>query len=442
MPVVVTFLFSAALSAWHGLDAVFTARLEWELRKIRQAGHPVTLAELDARYNRPLLAGENAAPVLQQAFAAMEKVERNAEALARRLPIVGQAELPPLGQPLEPQMVRLIRRWLDRNRRALDLLHKAGRMKDCRFPLDLTKGFSVELRHLARLRGAVRLLCLEALAAASAGDGSKAAEAIATALKVSRSVHREPFLVSALVRIGCCQLAIWNLERALNIGRRNAQALIPVQQALVAEATDNFLLGAMVGERCVGLSAWAEVRKRGARALAGAGGGGDLPLRLIPPFLWKADEAFYLQVMNDYVEALTLPAPRRYIEAARVAKRLEARIPRWAILSRMLLPALERVFALAHRHDAQCEAAAVAIAALRFREKNGRYPDRLEALVPEFIEAVPLDPFDGKLIRYRKVPGGIIVYSVGEDRRDDGGAMKDLRGPDLGFRLLPRKASF
>jgi len=272
MPVVVTFLFSAALSAWHGLDAVFTARLEAEMRKIRQAGHPVTLAELDARYNRPLLEGENAAPVLQQAFAAMEKVERNAEALARRLPIVGQAELPPLGQPLEPQMVRLIRRWLDLNRRALDLLHKAGRMKDCRFPLDLTKGFSVELRHLARLRGTVRLLSLEALAAASAGDGSKAAEAIATGLKVSRSVHREPFLVSALVRIACCQLAIRNLERTLNIGRRNAQALIPVQQALIAEATDNFLLGAMVGERCVGLSGWAEVRKRGARALAGPGG--------------------------------------------------------------------------------------------------------------------------------------------------------------------------
>jgi len=78
MPVFLMFLFSAAWSAWHGLDAVFTARLEWELRKIRQAGHPVTLAELDARYNRPLLEGENAALLLQQAFAAMEKVEGSA----------------------------------------------------------------------------------------------------------------------------------------------------------------------------------------------------------------------------------------------------------------------------------------------------------------------------------------------------------------------------
>jgi len=146
--------------------------------------------------------------------------------------------------------------------------------------------------------------------------------------------------------------------------------------------------------------------------------------------------------MNDYVEALALPAPRRYIEAARVAKGLEARIPRWAILSQILLPALEKVFVQAQFHEARCKTAAAAVAALRFREKKGRYPDRLAALVPQFIEAVPLDPFDGKPIRYRKVPGGIIVYSVGEDRRDDGGAMKDLRGPDLAFRLLPRKASF
>ena len=40
------------------------------------------------------------------------------------------------------------------------------------------------------------------------------------------------------------------------------------------------------------------------------------------------------------------------------------------------------------------------LACRRYRARQGRYPDRLEELVPEFLNAVPLDPFDGKPLRY------------------------------------------
>jgi hypothetical protein len=44
------------------------------------------------------------------------------------------------------------------------------------------------------------------------------------------------------------------------------------------------------------------------------------------------------------------------------------------------------------------------------------------AMVPAFLEAVPTDPFDGKLLRFEKLAGGgYIVYSVGKDRQDDHG---------------------
>ena len=41
--------------------------------------------------------------------------------------------------------------------------------------------------------------------------------------------------------------------------------------------------------------------------------------------------------------------------------------------------------------------------------------------MPRFLDAVPLDPFDGKPLRYRELGTGFVVYSIGPNRRDDGG---------------------
>ena len=49
----------------------------------------------------------------------------------------------------------------------------------------------------------------------------------------------------------------------------------------------------------------------------------------------------------------------------------------------------------------------------RFRAKHGCYPERLDELVPEFIAAVPLDPFDGKPLRYNNERH--YVWTVGEE---------------------------
>jgi hypothetical protein len=37
---------------------------------------------------------------------------------------------------------------------------------------------------------------------------------------------------------------------------------------------------------------------------------------------------------------------------------------------------------------------------------------------------LPLDPFDGQPLRYKKLPKGYVVYSNGEDGKDDGGDEK------------------
>ena len=42
---------------------------------------------------------------------------------------------------------------------------------------------------------------------------------------------------------------------------------------------------------------------------------------------------------------------------------------------------------------------------------------------------MPLDPFDGEPLRYKKLSPGYIVYSIGDDLSDDGGQEKrHIRG--------------
>ncbi len=63
-----------------------------------------------------------------------------------------------------------------------------------------------------------------------------------------------------------------------------------------------------------------------------------------------------------------------------------------------------------------------ALALKRYALKHGTYPPDLAALVPEFIDSVPLDPVDRRPLRYHVDPdGGFSLYSIGEDGQDNGG---------------------
>ena len=71
------------------------------------------------------------------------------------------------------------------------------------------------------------------------------------------------------------------------------------------------------------------------------------------------------------------------------------------------------------------KAAMAGLAVERYRLKNGHYPNKLSDIAPEFIEEIPEDPFDGNDLRYKKLPDGFVVYSIGPD-----GIANWPKGPD------------
>ena len=52
---------------------------------------------------------------------------------------------------------------------------------------------------------------------------------------------------------------------------------------------------------------------------------------------------------------------------------------------------------------------------------DGQVSESLADLVPTFLPAIPVDPFDGQPLRYKKLAKGYVIYSIGEDLTDDGG---------------------
>jgi hypothetical protein len=88
----------------------------------------------------------------------------------------------------------------------------------------------------------------------------------------------------------------------------------------------------------------------------------------------------------------------------------------------MSLPNLSRAGERAIERETERQMLLAAIALKRFQLRHGQLPSGLEALVPEFLSAVPYDYMSAKPLRYRfQADGSYVLYSVGEDGKDDGG---------------------
>ena len=72
------------------------------------------------------------------------------------------------------------------------------------------------------------------------------------------------------------------------------------------------------------------------------------------------------------------------------------------------------------RTEERLSGARLVVALRLFEKRSGKLPATLAELVPAYLTAVPRDPYDGKPFRY--VPGKRLVYAVGMDLKDSGGA--------------------
>jgi len=74
-----------------------------------------------------------------------------------------------------------------------------------------------------------------------------------------------------------------------------------------------------------------------------------------------------------------------------------------------------------NRIEAHVRLIMVELALRCFKSEQGNPPKGLDQLVPHHLQAVPKDPFSGRPLIYRPQGTNWLLYSVGQDRVDDGG---------------------
>jgi hypothetical protein len=86
-------------------------------------------------------------------------------------------------------------------------------------------------------------------------------------------------------------------------------------------------------------------------------------------------------------------------------------------------PNFIRAWQTTARHQTLVHQALIACALERYRLAHGAYPEQLEALLPQFIAAIPHDVIGGQPPHYRRAADGtFLLYSIGWDGRDHNGA--------------------
>jgi hypothetical protein len=74
-----------------------------------------------------------------------------------------------------------------------------------------------------------------------------------------------------------------------------------------------------------------------------------------------------------------------------------------------------------YRRIGQLRMLIVKLAIRAFELENDRLPETLDELVPKYMPEIPIDPFGGGPLKYRRTGVKYILYSCGPDEDDDGG---------------------
>jgi hypothetical protein len=93
----------------------------------------------------------------------------------------------------------------------------------------------------------------------------------------------------------------------------------------------------------------------------------------------------------------------------------------------MVIPAVGRLHETFDKAELRRDATLTAIALELHRRRAGAWPDSLDRLSPGLLPTVPIDPYDGRPLRYEVTPDGPRLWSVGPDAADDGGAAAEPR---------------
>ena len=271
------------------------------------------------------------------------------------------------------------------------------------------------------LSGVLRLAGLRALIRAIDGDSNGAVDSLYSEIRTARVMQGPPLIPSAWM--------VSDVKRVVAASRPSAASLERLGQALAELDRDDSLTLHLQGLR--------------AQFYQGAPARNPIGPHSWPALLtrpWAMHELNGgLDAFSALLEAAEAPWPYR-IDNIIAVGRWPVRVPSGSGLRRDD-PKQAELFVLSTvRQIVHLRSARIVVAIERYRrDHDEQMPATLDALVPTYQPAPVIDPFTGQTILLKALARGYAVYSVGSNRRDDGGDFHDVflptESPDTGIRI-------
>jgi len=312
----------------------------------------------------------------------------------------------------------------------------------------LNASIDIHFPYGEKVRRVVFLLWLDAKLLIEAGDLETAMVDVRAMINAGRSIGDYPGLSAQMTRAGVRMGAIPCLESTLAQGEARASSLAAVQSLLEDESRQPLEMIALRGDRAITDDLLQQIHS------------GKLGFNAIPGF---SDHPFWIRALGSRVALRQVQATllRFHSRAVEVGGQPETeqidsmkalndewvrQATSWGFLEgasrlpeRLLLGRVGGAPTWFGMDQALIRTAIAALAAERYRLARGRWPETLDQLVPNYLGAVPSDPLARGPLKLHRLRDGLFVYSVGFDRRDDGGKIDwQVRGrpnSDQGFRL-------
>ncbi|MBX7104421.1 MAG: hypothetical protein K1X57_10090 [Gemmataceae bacterium] len=295
--------------------------------------------------------------------------------------------------------------------------------------------FDVDLAPGEALLKAVRIVRVMVEDRISSEDIPAAMDDIFLMTSIRNLFRDEPMEGGQMAALACDNAVCFSIERLLGMCRLTEEQLVALSRTVEQVRTD-----AVVAE-CF--------REQRARCFAGfeyavrnptAAG----PIPKPKPATWKGllplndknAQAIILRSHNEAIQVLNRPT----WEWMREAERIEGHCPKLKSSAGDDLVLIVWPIQAELMRQARLSATHAALAIERYRLAHGRWPPGPEELVADGkLSAWPVDPFDGKPLRWKPVDFGILLYSIGPGGVDEFGKYDpSLRGgtsSNITFRL-------
>jgi len=364
-----------------------------------------------------------------------------------------------------------MRVWLEEHREALAVWRRGTEKQRAldQSPADMT--FATLLTEIQEMRAFARLALVDQMRCQHEGDVDEAWRLARATYRSGGHASRRGPMIQGLVGFALHNMAAGGMQRwaehpAVTADQlRAALVQVKADSALYESESNTLKAEYLVLRNSMTGSNWAGVI---GPVIGGPLDDAIMPAPIAHGFLWMLGEPeltvrFDRQIVANQIREVDKPLSERRKPTGsgfamlfdtdptvvRVPGELDAnqldRAVKTSILSKMLLPATKQFDIAVLRFRGRQTALEVMLAAQAYRRDKGEFPESLDELVPQYLEAVPLDPCDsngGRLLYRRDSATSAVVWSVGDDGNDDGGAVESETGrpADVGFMLKAAEA--